>query len=314
MNYSGGTVSPCRAATDAMNDVVKFWLDMGTAGYRVDAIRHLIEEGQQQESTAATHEWLRKFYTFYKGVKPDAFTVGEVWAPTAQVLPYVGKELDSAFEFDTAFATIDSINAGKRDRLAAQWKTNLDSYPQGQYSTFLSNHDQDRVMSRFGGGDRRNAESPATAWAKARVAAALLLTSPGIPFIYYGEEIGMVGVKPDEDIRTPMQWTAAENAGFTLAARPWRAVNPDVKGKNVAAQAKDPESLLSFYKKLIRLRRENKALRTGEMVVLDASNAAVWAFLRRDGEAVVAVVVNCSQMRVGEYGVCLLYTSPSPRD
>ena len=292
-----------QATTDAMDDVVKYWLQMGTAGYRVDAIRHLIEEGQQQESTAATHEWLRKFHTYYKSVKPDAFTVGEVWAPTAQVLPYIGRELDSAFEFETAFATIDSINEGKRDKLAKQWATNLDSYPYGQYSTFLSNHDQDRVMSRFGGGDRKSTQSPTSAWAKARLAAALLLTTPGIPFIYYGEEIGMVGVKPDEDIRTPMQWTADATAGFTQAAKPWRAVNPDAAGKNVTAEAADPGSLLSLYKKLIRLRHEHKALRTGEMTMLDASNPAVWAFVRKDGDTVIAVVANLSDKEVAEYGL-----------
>ncbi len=294
-----------QGATGAMNDVVKFWLDMGTAGYRIDAIRHLIEEGQQQESTAATHEWIRKFRASYKAVKPDAFTVGEVWATTEQVVPYIGNELDSAFEFHTAYATIDALNEGKRDKLDAQWKDNLASYPFGQFSTFLSNHDQDRVMSRFGGGKLDTAKTPADSWDKARVAATLLLTSPGIPFIYYGEEIGMVGVKPDEDIRTPMQWTAGRNAGFTDAEKPWRPANADAALKNVEAQAKDPASLLAHYKKVIRLRGRYKALRTGEMTILETADPAVWAFLRKDGDETIAILANLSAKPVSAYGLRL---------
>ncbi len=295
------------AVTEAVNEAAAYWLRLGVDGLRVDAIRHLIEEGRQQESTEATHQWLRGFRGFYKGVKPDAFAVGEVWAPTAQVAPYVGRGLDSAFEFDTAYATIDAINAGKRDRLAAQWALNLTSYPQGQYATFLSNHDQDRVMSRFGGGDRRASRVQRDAFDKARLAAALLLTSPGFPFIYYGEEIGMVGVKPDEDIRTPMQWTGEAGAGFTTAS-PWRAVNPDAATRNVADQARSPDSLWSWYRKLIRLRHEHRALRTGDMTILNTGDERVWAFLRRLESTAIVVVANLSEDAVGS---CALDLPPN---
>lgn len=292
--------------TAAMHDVVRWWLlpeNGGIDGYRIDAIRHLIEEGQQQESTPSTHAWLKEFNRFYKSLKPDAFTVGEVWAPTEQVVPYIGGELDSCFEFHTAYATIDAINEGKRERLDRQWEVNLSQYPQGQYSTFLANHDMDRVMSRFGGGNKDSARTPAEAWAKARLAATLQLTSPGIPFVYYGEEIGMVGVKPDEDLRTPMQWTPGRHGGFTTAAKPWRPANKDIATKNVEQQSKDPQSLLNLYRKLVRLRLGHEALRTGSMTLVDSGHPAVYAFVRTNEKERFLVVANLSAKPVSAYGI-----------
>lgn len=295
-------------ATAAMFDVVKYWLlpeHGGVDGYRVDAVRHLIEEGAVQESTAATHAWLKEFHTFYKSVRKDVFTVGEVWADTNQIVPYIGRELDSCFEFQTAYATIDAINEGAREKLDAQWSTNLSRYPQGQYSTFLSNHDQERVMSRLGGGQADSTASSPDSWRKAKLAAVLLLTSPGIPFIYYGEEIGMVGKKPDEDIRTPMQWgSSKQNAGFTTG-KPWRAPNADTPGKNVDTQQKDPASLFNLYRKLIHLRRDHEALRTGTMTLLESSSPAVYAFAREHGDSKFLVIANLSGKAVRDYGVTL---------
>lgn len=296
------------AVTAAMNDVVRFWMlpeNGGVDGYRIDAIRHLIEEEQLQESTQSTHAWLKGFHSFYKGVNANAFTVGEVWAETAQVIPYIGNELDSCFEFHTAYATIDAINDGLRDKLDKQWEVNLSQYPRGQYSTFLSNHDQERVMSRFGGGDATTRATPDAAWAKAKLAATLLLTSPGIPFVYFGEEIGMTGKKPDEDLRTPMQWTSGKNAGFTTATDPWRAVNKDAPGKNVDAQQKDPKSLLNLYKKLIRLRRENPALSIGTMAIVDAGSPRVYAFTREHEGKKFLIVANLGDKHERTYGLKL---------
>ncbi len=115
----------------------------------------------------------------------------------------------------------------------------------------------------------------------------------------------MVGVKPDEDIRTPMQWTAsARDAGFTSAS-PWRPPNRDTAGKNVALQSKDAGSLLSHYRTLIRLRRAHAALRTGDMTLLDAGHASVYAFLRGDGEETFAVIANLADRPIRDYGIVL---------
>jgi alpha-amylase len=142
--------------------------------------------------------------------------------------------------------------------------------PDFNFATFLTNHDQNRAMSVFHG----NVD-------KAKVASFLMLTLPGTPFIYYGEEIGMQGQKPDEDIRLPMQWSADEFAGFSTTT-PWRTPYNDYAQVNVAAQAGDPASLLEHYRALIQLRKSNPALQTGDITLLDAGNSGIFVSLRSD--------------------------------
>jgi glycosidase len=141
--------------------------------------------------------------------------------------------------------------------------------------------------------------------AAAKVAASILLTSPGVPFIYYGEEIGMMGEKPDEDIRRPMQWTAAETgAGFTTGA-PWRPPYEDYQERNVAAQDGDPDSLLNHYRQLIRLRSDHSALSGGEWLLIDTDPGRLYATLRHDGEQTLLVLINPSRREVTDYSLSL---------
>jgi glycosidase len=135
-------------------------------------------------------------------------------------------------------------------------------------------------MTRFGGD-----------MARARQAATLLLTLPGLPFVYYGEEIGMTGDKPDPRLRTPMQWEAKTGVGFT-SGTPWESPQPDSLTVNVAAQDEDSSSLLNLYRRLIHLRKSNDALATGALVALHASDPHVAAFVRRAGDRAVLVVAN----------------------
>ena len=189
LNYNNGEV------TLAMREVIQYLLqEMGVDGFRLDAVRHLIENGPVQQNTPATHAWLEDFYRYVHTLSPDALTVGEVWDTTDAVVEYVGDEVDIAFEFDLAQAILTSIKDGDNQELITVQDRILESYGQGQYAAFLTNHDQNRVINQL----QRNRE-------RARIAATLLLTNPGVPFIYYGEEIGMRGIKPDEDIRRPMQ-------------------------------------------------------------------------------------------------------------
>lgn len=262
-----------KAASDEMLSVVKFWLDAGDGGgvdgYRLDAIRHLIEDGQQQDNTPATHEWLRTFFKFYKGVNPNAMCVGEVWAPTPIASSYVGGEMDLVFEFDMAEAIIAAARDGKAAPLAKALRTVLESYPTNQFATFLTNHDQTRVMTRL----RNNPGAM-------RTAAATLLLGPGVPFIYYAEELGMQGDKPDPDLRLPMPWTGElPGVGFTTG-KPWKPARTDAPTINVASESADENSLLSHYRRLIRTRMANPALRTGRTRILTTPDPGVFALLR----------------------------------
>jgi hypothetical protein len=145
LNYAHPPVS------EAMNEVIRFWLeDMDADGFRLDAIRHLIEDGPVMENTPATLDWLVGFHDFVKAIEPEALTIGEIWDTSEAVVPYVGDRTDIAFEFDLAQATLDSVRWGVADFLILAQDTVLGLYPTGQYATFLTNHDMDRVLSQLG--------------------------------------------------------------------------------------------------------------------------------------------------------------------
>ncbi len=283
--------------TAQMEKVVQFWLtEVGIDGFRIDAIKHLIEQDGKQENTPATHEWLKGFYTFYKGLDEQAYTVGEVFGAGGTLIKAYGggqDQLDQIFNFELASGYLNSANGEASSGVISGLKFTLAGAPHGNYATFLTNHDQDRALSELGG----NVE-------KAKVAAALLLTGPGTPYIYYGEEIGLTGQKPDEYIRTPMQWNAEAGAGFT-SGQPWMAINADYPTTNVAAQENDPTSLLNHYRELIALRKTYSALRTGEVFLLETGHPAIYAILRQDQNATLLVLVNLSQQPISDYKLTL---------
>jgi glycosidase len=270
------------AVTQEIQNITSYWLtEMDVDGFRLDAIRYYVEQGSAQADTMATHAWLQGYYQFYKSIDPAVFTVGEAWAETPRVVEYVGDEVDIAFEFDLAEAYVRTAGGPIASSASTQLQLVLDSYPAGQYGIFLTNHDQDRVMSVLAGDVQ-----------KARLAAVMMLTSPGVPFIYYGEEIGMTGTKPDEDIRRPMQWNGdSRDAGFTTG-RAWRLVADDYARTNVASETADPDSLLNLYRQLIHLRNEHAALRTGSTLVLDGGTQRLYAVLRYDENEAFLVLVN----------------------
>ena len=273
--------------TGELHDIARYWLeDVGVDGFRLDAVRHYVEEGTNQENTPSTHAWTGALNAFVKDVAPESLLIGEVWSNTYEASDYVNEgELDLVFEFDLAQGMVDSAAMGDPAGALSLQQRAVDEYPPGQYGVFLTNHDQNRVMNQV----RSNPGA-------ARVAASTLLTSPGVPFIYYGEEIGMTGQKPDERIRTPMQWDATPvTAGFTAARRPWQALSAgNEDGVSVAAQTDDADSLLSHYRALIHLRSEHPALRQGDWLNLRASNRDVYAILRRSAEETLLVLINYS--------------------
>jgi glycosidase/outer membrane protein assembly factor BamB len=288
LNYRNGEV------TNAMNEVIRFWLeDMRADGFRLDAIRHLIEDGEVQSNTPETHTWLEGFHRYVHDINPNALTIGEVWDTTAAVVPYIGDEVNLAFEFQLAKAIIDSLLIRNNAPLYGAWAEVLAQYPDSQYAPFLTNHDQDRVMNQLRGDE-----------AAAKVAAGLYLTSPGVPFIYYGEEIGMSGAKPDERIRTPMQWGVNAHGGPSFSrGEAWEPLQADWQTRTVDAQDGDPDSLLSYYRALIHLRNTHPALRTGSMTLVESSSTRVVSYLRQEDEDILLVVANLDREPISDYGL-----------
>lgn len=279
--------------TAELLDITRFWLDrndpgIAVDGYRLDAIRHLIEEGRQHENTLATHTWLEEFYRTYKKVNPDAVSIGEVWSSSDIVSSYVGNQMDLCFEFDLSFAMVAAAKTGKAAPVIEAQERVLRCYPPNQYGRFLTNHDQTRVATELGGDQD-----------KMRTAAALMMLGPGVPFMYYAEEVGQLGAKPDPDLRTPMPWDDS-GAGFTKG-KPWKERTASPAGTNVAAEAAKPNSLLNFYRRLSHLRGRTPALSSGGYVGLSCSDPGVYAFLRtgeKDDHALV--VINLSDKRLSD--------------
>jgi alpha-amylase len=274
--------------------VADFWLrEMKVDGFRLDAIRHLIEDGADLSDTPETLAWLSDFRKHVKRTDADALLLGEVWTSTEVVSEYLHSgALDLAFEFDLAGAFLDAARSGSKAKLAYALANVEANYPPNRFATLLSNHDQDRVMNQL----QHDA-------AKARLAAGLLLTAPGVPFIYYGEEIGQVGEKPDEMIRNPMPWTPAENGGFSAAAEPWEPLQPGYEQRNVALQDSDPGSLLSLYRRLIRLRLSEPALLHGDFRLVETNREDVIAWERSAGSRRLLVLANLSGQPLEDYAL-----------
>ncbi|NNJ11697.1 alpha-amylase [Chloroflexales bacterium ZM16-3] len=268
------------AVTAEAEKISAFWLnEMGAAGFRMDAVKHLIEDQAAQADTVETHNWLRGYRTFLQATAPGSFTIGEIFDGKPSTLAdYYPDQLDMYFEFAVAKQTIGAANVGISSLYMKAVSDAYSKLPSQRWAPFLTNHDQNRAMSVLG-----------DSMPKAKLAALGLLTLPGLPFVYYGEEIGMLGKKPDERIRTPMQWADGAGGGFTSGA-PWEPPQDDAATKNVASQDGDPGSLLNTYRTLINLHVGTPALATGDFTPLEAKGLA--AFIRSQGDSRVLVVIN----------------------
>jgi len=278
--------------------ITAFWLqEVGVDGFRLDAIRYLDEDGRVLADAPTTHAFLKEWGAYYRGLNPEAFTVGEVWTDNYNVAPYVrgGDELASAFNFDLSSALLKGLSEGNATLINFVLGAMPQLFPEQNAANFITNHDINRAASYAIGQD---------ALAQGKAAAAILLTAPGIPFIYYGEEIGMTGVKPDENLRTPMQWTGEPQAGFTTGT-PWRRLNADSATRNVAAQTGDPQSLLEHYRRLIALRNEHVALRRGATHLVKSDSRRLVSYVRASGDDIVLVVINVDDQPVTGYTLTL---------
>jgi glycosidase len=295
------------AVRQEMERVAALWLRRGVDGFRLDATRHLFANGpgDLQSDQPETHEFLKEYAARVRETAPQAVLVGENWTETPVIAQYYGStakvtggdELPMSFDFPLAEKIIAGVKAGDAAEIDAKLREILALYPPGVIDApFLTNHDNVRLATQLAGNP---------AWL--RSAAAILLTLPGAPFLYYGEEVGLAngpGGK-DEFKRTPMPWDASAGGGFTTGT-PWLAFAPGQATANVAAESGDPGSLLSWYKRLILLRHGSEALRKGGLTMLSpALSTQVLAFVRTAGKERVLVIHNLgsSEVEAGPYAL-----------
>lgn len=278
---------------DSIFDAAHFWLDsMDVDGFRLDAAMYLYENGSNLMNLPQTIEFWKNFNDTIETFKKDVMTVGEVWTSSSTVVNYNNK-LDYCFDFDIAQATLDAVNTGTLTNLKKAVKYAYDNYPFLQFGTFLSNHDQNRVIDVLGANINKN-----------KAAASILFNIPGIPYLYYGEEVAMKGSKPDEYIRRPMQWTSGTNAGFT-SGNIWFPLNSNYTSYNVASLKNDSNSIWHHYRKLIHIRNNEKALRTGTYKNIFTDNAKSYVILRQKEAEHILSLINCGADSISNMSISL---------
>jgi alpha-amylase len=303
-------------------NIAKHWLNKRVDGFRLDATRYLIESGggPGQADIRETHAFLKKISTRVRRLNPEAILVGENWTDTPIIADYFGSaasvkggdELPMNFNFPLADQIVQGANSENGTGIAAKIAEVQTEYPEGVIDTpFLTNHDQVRLATQL-----RNHNG------KLRTAASILLTLPGIPFLYYGEEVGIQNgtAQEDEAKRTPMPWNATQGGGFTSGS-PWYAFSPGRAAANVADQENKQTSLLSHYRNLIRARKNSSALRSDDIQLLSPKTGSfpVLAFTRSSPAEKVVAIHNLSDSFVtaGPYTIQavrldVLFTDGSP--
>jgi alpha-amylase len=222
---------------------------------------------------------------YVKSINPDIFLLAEVWLPANQAAAYASG-FDAMFNFDLASGIIKTVQDGYQSDFVTTYlngKKNFTNRNENYIdATFLSNHDQDRIMSVLSGDAR-----------KAKLAANILFTLPGIPFIYYGEELGMLGTKPDEQIREPYRWTNVNASPNAL----WEAWKLNLDTLPYAIQKDDTDSMFSVYRDLVHLRETNEILRFGEIEQLELAspNQKLLGFTRSYKGKKLTIIHNLDQ-------------------
>jgi alpha-glucosidase len=315
------------AVRAAMQAVLRFWLDRGVDGFRVDAVLPLLKDplfrddpvlrepapgkdmgpaGMQDRVHSANqpevHDLLREWRTLFDGYPGDRMMVGEVYTmdlPLAATYYGQDDELHLVHNFSL-------LNLPWEARLIRRYVEAFEaSLPPEAFATLvLGSHDEPRLATRIGE-------------AQARVAAMMLLTLRGAPFLYYGDEIGMLdGPVPDhlqrdpwpkssglakhsrDPARTPMQWDDSPAAGFgppggdLSAHTAWLPIHPDYRARNVQAQLQDPGSLLQLYRRLLRLRRVSAALHSGAYEAAAEAPEGSYIYYRTHGDETMLVALN----------------------
>lgn len=274
---------------EEFEEICRFWLDKGVAGFRLDAVKEFVSG-----DTEANVEILTWFNTMVKEMNPDAYLVGEAWTSRPEYAKYYASGIDSLFDFSLAGSGgyINKLASGlyRADTYGSQIAGGDECFSarSTQYvnAPINSNHDMDRQAGYYSG-----------EWAgkQVKLAAALNLTMSGNAFLYYGDEIGMLGKGKDENKRLAMRWTADAGAvgmchGPVEAERNISQIYPALE-----EQMEDTYSLYTYYKNLIRLRNQFPSIRKGSTEQLDAfSDNEVCALLKTYEDEKVVLFYNMS--------------------
>lgn len=327
-----------------VKDIMRFWLEKGVDGFREDVITFISKrEGlpngfplmpaargmEHYQNGPRLHEYLREFRTVWQ--EYDAMTVGEAPMMTPnkalKFIDYSDQELNMMFHFQHMEADCflyswvqTGFSLPKLKRVYRRWQNKL--YGKGWNALYIENHDQPRIISRYGS-EKYRVES-------GKALAMMYLCQSGTPFIYQGQEIGMLnialpnledypdvnthacynlfrkfGLKHDtlmrlahkaarDNARTPMQWSAEENAGFSTA-KPWFTVNPNYREINVAEAMTNPDSIYHFYRKLLELRKDNELFLYGDFKLYKPNHRRLFVFERKYQGYKMLVVINMSE-------------------
>jgi alpha-glucosidase len=315
------------AVEQAMFGAMRFWLDRGVAGFRLDAITELFEDAQLRDAPVLggtnaqgdpnlsdiytknlpeVHDVMRRLRAMMDAYPDNRVLIGETYVPTTEALDawYGGARHDELqLPMDTLLGLGNQLDADTFRQRLIEAQTQLHG---SQPLYVFDNHDNRRSWDRYGDGVH---DAPI-----ARIIAALLLTTRAAALMYQGEELGQTTATPTrvEDVRdpigitgwpkekgrdgerTPMQWDASGQAGFSTNAHTWLPVTDNHTTVNVASESAKPDSLLNWYRRLIALRRSNVALRDGHTVMLDRNDASVLCYARVAATGAVVVALNMS--------------------
>ena len=308
----------------AMFDTVRFWLDRGVAGFRLDAVPTLFEDPELRNEPVLgginkqgdpilsdiytnnlpeVHEVMRRLRALVDTYPGNRVLIGETYLPNVQELDkwYGGAKHDELqLPMDMRVGFTNKLDASLFRERINDAETKID----GNWPLFVfDNHDNVRSWNRYGDGVHD--------MAIAKLIATMLFTSRSTALMYYGEELGMVTTTPTrkQDVkdpigitgwpkekgrdgeRTPMQWNAGKDSGFSTAASTWLPVAPDYVTVNVKTEEAQPDSLLNWHKRLIAMRKDDPTLRDGKMVMLDRDNPSVLSYIREGVAGRPAVVV-----------------------
>lgn len=287
------------------------WLNMGVDGFRLDAAIHIYgqsEFSRLEDTNSANLQWWNEFALVCEEVNPNVYLVGEAWSDNEMFADYV-QPFDTKFNFSMEQELIEAVkknravsNAGSKplafylDDILKEYEKYDDKYLDGIFGT---NHDQNRIMSEV------ETEE------KARLVAAVYLTLPGNPFIYYGEEIGMKGEKPDECIREPFKWTE-DGSGMDTK---WETNQYNKDTKSLEEQMlSSTNTMYHYYSTLIQFRKEHSAVWSGDYEPVAVENNSIMAYRRYDENEDLFIFHNFSDVEVSidyrdDYGKNIAYQS-----